>query len=314
MANIYILGAGTWGLALANTLSKNNVYVWSAISSEVERLKSTYENKNLPGIKLAKTIVFLSELTDISTADYIIFAVPSIYVRSTCEIIKDKISDHSILINAAKGIDKESLKLLSDVISGFFPKNPIAVLSGPTHAEEVAMNMPTTIISASYDLRCADKVAELFQDTCIRAYTNFDITGVELCGALKNVIALTCGISKGLGYDDNMQAAIMTRGMNEIARLGKSMGCYEQTFSGLSGIGDLIVTATSQHSRNNRCGQLIGKGYEVADAVREVGMVVEGLNALEPAIKLAKIYNVKMSIVSALDMIINQGKRAKEIM
>lgn len=314
MNRLLILGAGTWGLALAKTLAGNDVTVWSVLPNEIEELNKTYKHKNLPGVDLPHSIRFVTELDDISNIDFIIIAVPSIFIRLTVERLKGLISEKTIIVNVAKGIEKDSLNLLSNVIASLLPNNPLVVLSGPTLAEEVADNMPTTIISASYDLVCAKKVADLFQGTCIRAYTNSDVTGVELCGALKNVIALTCGISRGLGYGDNMQAAIMTRGMNEIARLGKAMGCFDQTFSGLSGIGDLIVTATSEHSRNNRCGQLIGKGYKAEDAVKEVGMVVEGLNALVPAIELAKKYDIKMSIVFALNKIINQGRDAREIM
>ena len=314
MSKIIILGAGTWGVALAKTLAQQDVTVWSVLEKEIEQLKSTYKHKNLVGVDLPHSLKFTTDLHCATTAEFVVVAVPSIFVRQTVHRLKDIISENAIIINVAKGIEKGSLNLLSDVIYSELPNNPLVVLSGPTHAEEVAMDMPTTIISASNNLEYARIVANLFQGTCIRAYTNSDVTGVELCGALKNVIALTCGISKGLGYGDNMQAAIITRGMNEIARLGKAMGCFEQTFSGLSGIGDLIVTATSEHSRNNRCGQFIGKGYRVDDAVKEVGMVVEGLNSLEPAVELARKYDVKMSIVFALNKIVNQRRDAKEIM
>lgn len=254
MANIFILCAGTWGLALANTLNKHQITVWSPFPNEISMLKESLSHKNLPGVVFSSSIDFSTSLSNLSNADYVILATPSLHIRSTLHKVKDFIPSTSIIINASKGIENESLMFLSSVINNEVPNNPIVVLSGPTHAEEVAINMPTTIICASYNQECAKSVADLFEDTCIRAYTNSDVTGVELSGALKNVIALTCGISKGLGYGDNMQAAIMTRGMNEIARLGKAMGCFEQTFSGLSGIGNLIVTATSVNSRNNRCG------------------------------------------------------------
>lgn len=314
MYKISIIGSGTWGCALANVLSQNHqVILFSKFNDEVERLKQTRTNKNLPGMVLNENITYSSDLVFSCKSDLIIIAVPSVFVRSTIELLKDYV-DGKLIAVVAKGIEEETHYTMSQIINSVLPGNPVVVLSGPTHAEEVAINQPTTIISASSDLEYAQQVADLFQGTCIRAYTNFDVLGVELCGALKNVIALTCGIARGLGYGDNMQAAIMTRGMNEIARLGKAMGCFEQTFYGLSGIGDLIVTATSEHSRNNRCGQLIGKGYKVDDAVKEIGMVVEGLNALKPAVELAKQYDVKMSIVFALDKIINQGRNAREIM
>lgn len=314
--NISIIGSGTWGCALANVLSNNGHYVtlYSKFNEEIENLKKTRTNKNLPGLLLNDSIDYTNELGQACISDTLIVATPSIYVRSTAEELKDYIDENKIIVVVAKGIEDSTLYTMSQVVHSVLPQNPVVVLSGPTHAEEVAINLPTTIISACERIEYAETIATLFQGSCIRAYTNFDVSGVELCGALKNVIALVCGIARGLKYGDNMQAAIMTRGMNEIARLGKAMGCFEQTFYGLSGIGDLIVTATSEHSRNNRCGQLLGQGYRIEDAQKEVGMVVEGLNSLKPAVELAKKYEVKMSIVFALSKIIYEGREPREIM
>lgn len=316
MSSISIIGAGTWGCTLANVLSiqGHDVILYSKFEKEIVAIKETKTNKNLPGLLLNETIKYSSNLEETCKSDILIIAVSSIYVRATTESMKGYINPTQIIVDAAKGIENDTLYTMSSVIHSVLPNNKVVVLSGPTHAEEVAMNLPTTIISACNDLEYANKIAELFQGSCIRAYTNSDVIGVELCGALKNVIALVCGIAKGLGYGDNMKSAIITRGMNEISRLGKTMGCFEQTFYGLAGIGDLIVTATSEYSRNNKCGQLIGRGFSIDESVKQVGMVVEGLNALKPAIELAKKYDVKMSIIFALNKIINQGRDAREVM
>lgn len=315
MSLISILGSGTWGCALANVLSKqnNHIILYSPFSDEIRSIEKNRRNKNLPSMILDNSIEYTDDLTVACKSEIIVIAVPSFFVRDIINKIKQFINNSKIIVSVSKGIEDGTLYTMSSIIHSILPNNNVVVLSGPTHAEEVAMGLPTTMISACENIEYANLVAKLFSGSCIRVYTNFDVIGVELCGALKNVIALVCGISKGLGYGDNMRAAIITRGMNEISRLGKKMGCYEQTFYGLAGIGDLIVTATSDFSRNNKCGQLIGKGYSIDAAINEVGMIVEGLNSLNAAIKLANLYDVKMSIVFSLNDIVTNGKNPKEI-
>ena len=240
--------------------------------------------------------------------------MPSVYVRSTIQAARPYIVPDQIIVDVAKGIEADTLLTMSEVIRDELQKggqagsNPIVALSGPTHAEEVARDLPTTIVSASEDLKAAEAVQDIFMTPRFRVYTNPDVKGVELCGAVKNIIALAAGISAGLGYGDNTKAALITRGMAEITRLGIAMGCREQTFAGLAGIGDLIVTATSRHSRNNRCGELIGRGVPPEEAVRQVGMVVEGVNALPAAVALSRKYGVSMPITMAVSDVVRNGR------
>jgi glycerol-3-phosphate dehydrogenase (NAD(P)+) len=237
-----------------------------------------------------------------------------VFVRSTAKKAAPYITANQIIVDVAKGIEADTLSTMSQIIADEL-KNPavkIVALSGPTHAEEVAKDMPTTIVSACEDMEAARQVQEIFAGTCMRVYTNPDILGVELCGALKNVMALGSGIALGLGFGDNAKAALITRGMAEIVRLGRAMGCQESTFYGLAGIGDLIVTATSVHSRNNRCGMLLGQGVAPEDAIRQVGMVVEGIHALPAAMQLAEKYNVELPIVAAVNAVVNGGASARE--
>lgn len=322
MSSIGVLGAGTWGMALARMLSNSgqDVTVWSAIKKEIDDLSSTRCHPNLPDMIIPDTIVFTKSIEEVCVQkDIILFAVPSVFVRSTAEKARQYIPDGQIVVDVAKGIEADTLYTMSEVIrdeiqkDGLHPNAKIVALSGPTHAEEVACDMPTTIVSACTDLDVAEKVQDVFMNTCMRVYTNVDVHGVELCGALKNIIALAAGISKGLGYGDNAKAALITRGMAEISRLGVAMGCMEQTFNGLAGIGDLIVTATSEHSRNNRAGQLIGNGCSPSDAIKRVGMVVEGVNALPAVMQLMQRYDIDMPIVTAVNAVVNEGADPKEI-
>ncbi len=304
---IAILGAGTWGIALARILSEagNRVTVWSAIPEETAELSAVRRHKNLPGMVIPQDIRFTADIGEAAAgADAVLFAVPSVFVRETARKAAPYIAPGQVLADAAKGIEPGTLKTMSGIISEEIPGSEPVVISGPTHAEEVARDLPTTIVSACGDIEKARFIQGLFRGTCIRAYTNTDTLGVEMCGALKNIIALAAGISEGLGYGDNTKAALITRGLEEIRRLGMAMGCREQTFSGLAGMGDLIVTATSRHSRNNRCGFLIGQGYSAEEAARQVGMVVEGLNALPAAMSLAGKYRVEMPITSAVSDIV----------
>ena len=318
MSLIGVLGAGTWGTALARMLcnSGHDVTVWSISEEEVESLSSTRQHRNLPNSEIPEEIFFTNNIQEACEGkNILVCAVPSVYVRSTVSLARQFIPDFQIIVDVAKGIEADTLSTMSEVIRDEIQKDGrhenvhVVALSGPTHAEEVAQDLPTTIVSACEEIGTAEIVQDIFSNTCMRVYTNTDVRGVEICGALKNIIALAAGISAGLGYGDNTKAALITRGLAEIERLGIAMGCQEQTFSGLAGMGDLIVTATSKHSRNNRCGYLIGQGYRPEDAIRQVGMVVEGVNALPAAMKLAEKYDVEMPITKTVNDIIT-GKAA----
>jgi glycerol-3-phosphate dehydrogenase (NAD(P)+) len=316
MKKISVLGAGTWGIALARMLANtnNDVTVWSALPKEIDFLSENHRHPNLKDSVIPSSITFTKDIElACKDKDIIIFAVASIYVRQTAREVARYITDNQIIIDVAKGIEDNTLLMMTEVIEQelkeYNPnsKSNIVALSGPTHAEEVALDLPTTIVSASKNPDSAKLVQDVFTNTCMRVYTNDDVKGVELCGALKNIIALACGVSSGLGYGDNATAAIITRGIAEISRLGLAMGCNMQTFLGLAGIGDLIVTATSEHSRNNRAGHLIGEGVPPQEAISKVGMVVEGVNALPAAIELANKYDVDMPIVFMVNAVINES-------
>lgn len=312
MSKIGVLGAGTWGVALARMLCNNEheVTVWSALEQEVTEFASTRRHPNLPGMAIPAQITFTGDMEQVCRGkDILLFAVPSPFVRSTAAKAAPFVEDDQIIVDVAKGIEANTLLTMTQII-GEEIQNPsvrLVALSGPTHAEEVAKDLPTTIVSACEDAETARIVQNVFWGTCMRVYTNDDVLGVELCGAMKNIIALAAGIAAGLGYGDNAKAALITRGMAEISRLGMAMGCKEQTFGGLAGIGDLIVTATSIHSRNNRCGVLIGQGVPVPEAIKQVGMVVEGINAIPAAIRLGEKYQVELPIVEAANAVVNQG-------
>ena len=311
---IGVIGAGTWGIALARMLtnSSHDVVVWSALENEIDELKRTRAHKNLPGMVIPEATVFTKEISDTAGADIILMAVPSPFVRATAARIAPYLKNGQIIVDVAKGIEKETHFTMTEIIKDEIKRcQPdievkLVALSGPTHAEEVALDLPTTIVSASEDDEAARIVQDVFMNTCMRVYTHFDVLGVELCGAFKNIIALATGISTGLGFGDNTRAALITRGIAEIKRLGIRMGCHDQTFAGLAGIGDLIVTATSEHSRNNKCGKLIGKGMSPSEAIEAVGMVVEGINALPAAVELARRYEIEMPITeTAYDIVFN---------
>ena len=293
MKRIGILGAGTWGMALARmlTVSGNDVLVWSAIEKEIDSLSTTRKHPNLPQMKIPDELRFTKSIEEVcKDKDILLFAVPSVFVRSTAAKARPYVADGQIIVDVAKGIEPDTLYTMTEILA----------------------DLPTTIVSASKDMEAAAYVQEVFTNNVMRVYTNEDIKGVELSGAMKNVIALGVGISTGLGYGDNARAALITRGIAEIARLGVAMGCNVHTFAGLAGIGDLIVTATSMHSRNNRAGILIGKGETPENAVKDVGMVVEGMNALPAALELAERYRVEMPIVQTVNAIVNKGMSAAE--
>ena len=308
---VSILGTGGWGTALGMLLNDKgiNVKMWSLFEAEIETLKTTRTNKLLSGVKIPDEIIFSTDLDFVlKDSDLIILAVPSHVIKSTCELLK-QYENLPMILNVAKGFDGENCELLSSVISKTLNTDKVVVMSGPTHAEEVARKIPTAIVAASKKLEYAEFVQKLFSCECFRVYTNTDVTGVEICGAVKNVIALCAGISDGSGFGDNTKAALMTRGMKEIQRLGVKMGGKPETFMGLSGIGDLIVTCTSMHSRNRRAGILIGQGVSADEAVSQIKMVVEGIKACECTYKLAKKLNVDMPIINmAYDVLQNKVK------
>lgn len=312
MKKIGVLGAGTWGMALARMLCRHGhqVMIWSALEQEVEEFSATRKHPNLPGMEIPAEMEFTKDLAELCRdKDLLLFAVPSVFVRSTARKAAPYVAPGQLIVDVAKGIEADTLFTMSQIIADEL-KNPavkVVALSGPTHAEEVAKDLPTTIVSACEDVEAARQIQDIFANSCMRVYTNTDVLGVELCGALKNVMALGSGIALGLGFGDNAKAALITRGMAEIVRLGRAMGCQEQTFYGLAGIGDLIVTATSMHSRNNRCGMLLGQGVAPAEAVKQVGMVVEGIHALNAAMILMEKYNVEMPIVKAVNAVVNCG-------
>ena len=314
---ICVLGAGTWGTALASLLAKNmhEVTLWSAIPAEIDALSASGTHKNLPGAIMPVGIEYTADVKKaMDGAEMVLFVVPSQFIRSTAALIAPYVSDDAIIVNAAKGIESGSLMTMTEIIKdelhrgGRIIKNSIAALSGPTHAEEVAIGLPTSIVAACEDENISIKIAEVYKNSCMRVYTNTDVRGVELCGALKNIIAIAAGICRGIEFGDNAKAMLITRGMAEIKRLGLAMGCRRETFNGLAGIGDLIVTCTSHHSRNNRCGELIGRGKSYAEAAGEIGMVVEGYHALKAAMELAEKYSVEMPITAAVYAVIEEGR------
>ena len=311
---IAVLGSGGWGTALAILLSekKHEIYMWSAFENEILSMKQSGENPLLKGVKLPEEIVLTSDLKEtLENADVILLSVPSHVIRTVCKKIKENESYPEFVISVAKGFDEDTGERLSEVIKSELLIDYPVVLSGPTHAEEVARGIPTAIVAACENQEFAKKTQDLFMSPVFRVYTNSDVIGVELCGALKNVIALCAGISDGIGFGDNTKAALMTRGMAEIIRLGIKMGGKPETFSGLTGIGDLIVTCTSMHSRNRRAGILIGQGKTSDEAIKEVGMVVEGIKTCKTAYGVSKKYEVEMPIVETAYKVLFEGKNAK---
>ena len=309
MSNVSVLGTGGWGIALAlhSASLGHSVKMWSPFKEEVEMLKSKRESeKLLKGVKIPEDILITDVINDVFSADITILAVPSFAVRSTAKLLKEL--DCGIVVNVAKGFEKDTLLRLSEVIEQELPDKKIVVLSGPSHAEEVARGVPTTVVSTSKDAESATFVQKALIGSTFRIYTNHDIIGVEVGGAMKNVLAVAAGIENGLKLGDNTRAALITRGLAEIARLGVKMGAEPQTFMGLSGLGDLIVTCMSEHSRNNRFGNLVGNGVDTATALKEVG-TVEGYYAAEIAHELCKKYDVEMPIVSECYNILYNGAK-----
>ncbi len=313
---IAVIGSGGWGTAIAILLAKKgcNVYLWSWIQEETDRLNRDRENTEfLPGVKFPENITCTHDIGECTDgAELIITAAPSPATRTTAKQLAPRVRDGQRLINISKGLEEGTLLRLSQVYKEEIPHAEVSVMSGPSHAEEVSRGLPTTNVVASENLETAKFIQDIFMDDMFRVYTSTDIAGVELGGALKNVIALCAGISDGLGYGDNTKAALMTRGLAEISRLGAAMGANEKTFMGLSGVGDLIVTCTSMHSRNRRAGILLGQGKSLRETLDTVHMVVEGVNTAKAAYEMAKRYGVEMPIVEEANNILYNGADARE--
>jgi len=320
MTKIAVFGAGTWGIALARLLAANgrDVTVWSAIPAELKSLSTTHRHPNLPGMELPAAMHYTADIAEACTGrDILLFAVPSPFVRATAKKAAPHIPEGQLIVDVAKGVEDKTLMTMSEIIEDELAKAGrkarVVALSGPTHAEEVARDMPTAIVAASADEDAAKTVQKVFTTPTFRVYTNDDRRGTELGGAVKNVIALAVGIALGLGYGDNAKAALITRGNAELSRLGIAMGCKAETFAGLSGMGDLIVTCTSMHSRNLHAGMLIGRGKSVEEAKTEVGQVVEGINALPAAMQLMERYQVEMPIAKAVNAVVKGEISAKDM-
>ena len=312
MSGITVLSSGAWGCALAVLLHKNgrNVRVWSYSKDEAEAINTYGENKAfLPGVPIPKDILVTNDISRAAKgAGFFIMAAPTAFARATLKLFKPYFTEQTVIISASKGFEEGTLYRMSEVIASETPAQ-IAVLSGPSHAEEAAVGVPTTVVAAGEE-SVAKRVQDLFMSQTFRVYTSADIIGVEVGGALKNVIALGAGISDGLGFGDNTKAAIMTRGIAEIARLGIGLGAVPQTFAGLAGIGDLIVTCGSTHSRNRRAGILIGQGMALEDALLKIGATVEGVNSAKTALCIAKRTGVETPITMEVNNVLFHGKDA----
>ena len=316
MAKISVIGSGSWGTAIAWLLSNNghDLTLWSYLEEENEMLCESHENKDkLPGVILPEAVKYTTSLEKaVNGADMLVMAVPSVAVRATSKNLKALVPDGMIIVDVAKGIEEATLKIMTDVIEEEIPQSNVAVLSGPSHAEEVGKGLPTTIVAGAHDIETAKRIQDVFMNPVFRVYTSLDMLGIEIGAALKNVIALAAGIADGLGYGDNTKAALITRGIAEISRLGVEMGAKASTFSGLTGIGDLVVTCASMHSRNRRAGILIGQGMSMQEAMDEVHMVVEGVYSAKAGLKLAEKYHVEMPIVKAVNEILFESKAASD--
>lgn len=316
MANVGVIGAGSWGTALALLLSKNghSVTVWSISEEEIKMLSSEREHKSkLPGVRLPDDMIFTADMEAAARGkDFLVLAVPSKFTRGTARKMKDYIAEGQIIVDVAKGIEDDTLMTLSQQIGQEIPQADVAVLSGPSHAEEVGRGLPTTVVVGARTEKTAVYLQEMFMNEVFRVYTSPDMLGMELGGSLKNVIALAAGIADGMGYGDNTKAALITRGIAEIARLGVKMGGAIESFTGLTGIGDLIVTCASVHSRNRKAGYLMGQGKSMEEAMAEVKMVVEGVYSAKAAEKLGKKYGVDLPIINKINEVLFSGKDPKE--
>ena len=315
MAKIVILGSGGFGLSLAvmaEHCGGHDVTVWSKFQSEIDDIRTHGEHtQKLPGVPISESIAMTSDISCIKGCDLLIFGIPSTFVRDVAKLAAPFIDDNMVIVNTGKGLEEDSLKTLSEVICEEIKTDKLVVLSGPSHAEEVARCIPTTIAASSHNMKAAEYVQKELGNSSLRIYLNRDVIGCEIGGALKNIIALCVGICDGMGYGDNTKAALMTRGIHEIARLGRAVGANILTFSGLTGIGDLIVTCTSMHSRNRRAGILIGQGVSPEEAVKRVG-TVEGYFCCKAAYDLSRKLGVEMPMTEQLNEILFHGGDVRE--
>ena len=312
-----VLGSGGWGTALALVLLENgnDVTLWSYFEEESKVLQETGENPMLKGVPLPKELHLTSDLSCVKGCSLVVLATPSFAVRSTARNLAGVLDKGTVVVSVSKGIEKDTSMTLTDVIEQELgPDFPVVALCGPSHAEEVGRKVPTAVVSASKDQNAAKLVQDLFMNSRFRVYTSPDIVGVELGAALKNIIALCAGVCDGMGFGDNTKAALMTRGLTEIARLGMAMGGKKETFAGLTGVGDLIVTCTSMHSRNRRCGILIGQGVPVDEALKQIGAVVEGYYATATGKELAEKLGVEMPITEAAYSVLYEGKDPRDVL
>ena len=316
MAKTAVIGAGSWGTALSLVLhtNGNDVTVWSIVEQEIHMLREKHEHVDkLPGVKLPEGITFTTDLKEaIEGKDYLILAVPSVFTRSTAKSMAPFVKEGQVIVCVAKGIEEGTLMTLSDIVEQEVPAADVAVMCGPSHAEEVGIGLPTTVVAGARKKAVAEGVQDIFMNEVFRVYTSPDVLGMELGGSLKNVIALAAGMADGLGYGDNTKAALITRGISEISRLAIKMGANAETLNGLTGIGDLIVTCESKHSRNRKAGMLMGQGYTMKQAMDEVKMVVEGVYSAKAAIALAKKYEVSMPIIEEINHVLFDDKPANE--
>ena len=316
MEKIGVIGAGSWGTALAILLNENgnDVTLWSHRETEADHMRQSRECSKLPGIKIPEAVEITSDLKQaVSGKKVLVMVVPSRCMRETAELLKECVAPRTYVISAAKGIEDETLFTMTDILEQVLPQADVAVLSGPSHAEEVAKLLPTACVIGAHTEETARCLQELFMSPMFRVYISSDMLGIELGGALKNVIALAAGIADGMGYGDNAKAALITRGSVEIGRLGIRMGGKPETFFGLTGIGDLIVTCASMHSRNRRAGILLGQGYTMKEAMKEVNMVVEGVYSAKAAMALARKYDTELPIIEQVNQILFEGKDPKKV-
>ena len=317
MYKIGMIGAGSWGIALSKVLADNghHVVVWSIVEEEIQMLREHHEHLDkLPGVKLPDSIEFTTDISQaIREMDLIVLAVPSVFTRSTAKRMAEYVAEGQIIVCVAKGIEEDTLMTLSDIVEQEIPAATVAVMCGPSHAEEVGIGLPTTVVAGAHKRETAEKIQDIFMNSVFRVYTSPDVLGMELGGSLKNVIALAAGMADGLGYGDNTKAALITRGIAELTRLATKMGACEETLSGLTGIGDLIVTCQSRHSRNRKAGMLMGQGMSMEEATKEVKMVVEGIYSAKAALALAKKYQVSMPIIEGVNRVLFENEKASSV-
>ena len=315
MRKVGIIGAGSWGTALAVNLARNNheVTIWSIMEDEIKMLNEHREHLDkLPGVKLDESMQFTTDMeTAIKGMDMLVLAVPSIFTRSTAKNMKPFVAEGQIIACVAKGIEDDTFMTITDIVEEEIPQADVCVLCGPSHAEEVGLGLPTTVVAGAKTRQSAEFIQDTFMNETFRVYTSPDMLGMELGGSLKNVIALAAGMCDGLGYGDNTKAALIVRGISEVTRLAFAMGAKTETINGLTGIGDLIVTCQSKHSRNRKAGELMGQGMTMEQATKEVKMVVEGVYSAKAALALGKKYYVTMPIIEEVNRVLFENKSAK---